>query len=243
MLMNEYLNQVLNVIDSISRSQKETIQRVASKIADSIMKGGVLHLFGSGHSHMVAEDAFNRAGGLVCINAMLEPSLMEINVGRTSMLERLHGYAKVIVSGYDLRPGETIIIVSNSGINAVPIEVALECKERGLHVVALTSLQHSSEECSRHSSGKRLFEVADEVLDNCGVPGDAMLAHEKLTNKIGPSSTIAGIVIIQTLICAVVEQLLERGAAPPVFRSGNISGGEEHNQGLIDGYKERIRYY
>jgi uncharacterized phosphosugar-binding protein len=237
-----YIEQIHHLLHQIENNQMEVIDRVAEKIADSIGQGGVLHLFGSGHSHMIAEEAFHRAGGLACVNAMLEESLMETNTGRASMLERLPGYAKILLAGYDIRPGEVIIVISNSGINAVPVEIALECKEKGLHVVALTSMNHSQQMESRHSSGKRLFEVADEVLDNCVVLGDAGLSMAGMEQKIGPTSTIGGSVIIQCLITSVVEKLLQRNVVPPVFVSMNVGGGDDHNDRLVERYKDRIRY-
>lgn len=176
------------------------------------------------------------------MNAMLEESLMETNVSRASMLERLSGYAEVILEGYDLLPGEVIVVISNSGINAVPIEVALECKKRGLHFVALTNMEHSQRMESRHSSGMKLFEVADDVLDNCGVYGDAGLTISGLAQKIGPRSTVSGTIIIQILTTIIVEQLLKRNVEPPVFISANASGGDKHNEQLVERYKNRIRY-
>lgn len=242
MLFDKYMARIRETIESIERTQKETILRVADRAAESIARGGVLHLFGSGHSHMIAEDAFNRAGGLVCVNAMLEPSLMELNVGRATLLERLSGYASVLLTGYELREGETVIVISNSGINAVPIEFAMECKAKGLHVAAITNLKHSRREPPRHPSGKKLYEVVDEVIDNCGEPGDAMLEHEGLAQKIGPSSTLAGIAIVHGLAVSIVEKLVSLGVQPPIYQSANTAGGDRHNSGLIGEYKNRIRY-
>ncbi len=242
MLMDQYFKEVHTQVEKIYTEQKEVIQEVSRKIADSVEKGGILHVFGSGHSHMIAEDVFFRAGGLVCVNAMLEESLMELNVGRSTVLERLSGYARVLLTGYDLRAGEVIVIVSNSGINAVPIELALECKNKGLYVVALTNMAHSLKATSRYSSGKRLFEAADVVLDNCGVYGDATISYDDSGCKVGPTSTMGGIFIIQALMVTVVEELVNKGIVPPVLVSANRDGGDGHNRELVSRYKERIRY-
>lgn len=242
MLVDEYVKQIEAQVKKIHRTQKDHIQEIAVKIADSIEQGGILHVFGSGHSHMIAEDVFHRAGGLACVNAMLEPSLMELNVGRATLLERLSGYAQVLLNGYDLLPGEVIVVVSNSGINAVPIEIAMECKQRGMFVVALTNMDHSLQTSSRHPSGKRLFEVCDMVLDNCGVYGDATIRYLDHPQQIGPTSTIGGILIIQSLTVAIVEELVRRSYDPPVLLSANRDGGDGHNSQLIARYKERIRY-
>ncbi|MCD9023227.1 sugar isomerase domain-containing protein [Cohnella silvisoli] len=241
MLIDQYLQKIAALTEAIGATQSETIRRVASLIADSVEKGGVLHVFGSGHSHMIAEDVFHRAGGLACVNAMLEPSLMELNVGRATELERLSGYAKVLLSGYDLRAGEVIVVISNSGINAVPIEVALECRERGLHVIALTNMDHSRQAASRHHSGVKLFEVADLVLDNCGVYGDAVLQLEH-SQQFGPTSTIGGLIVMQSVAAAVVDELIKRKMDPPIFLSANREGGDEHNGELFSRYKDRVRY-
>nr|WP_240548359.1 SIS domain-containing protein [Paenibacillus lignilyticus] len=240
--MDQYIRVVQEQLDYILETQRGKITEIAGKIAESIAAGGIMHVFGSGHSHMIAEDVFHRAGGLACVNAMLEPSLMELNIGRATLLERLPGYAEVLLTGYDLRPGEVIVVVSNSGINAVPIEVALACKQRGLYVVALTNMDHSMKTTSRHESGMKLHEVADIVLDNCGVYGDAVLSYDDGGQKMGATSTIGGIALIQALTVAIVEVLQTSGYKPPVLISANRDGGDGHNQKLIDRYRSRIRY-
>lgn len=242
MLLDQYIQTVQEQLDRIHNTQKDKIAIIAGKIADSIEADGIMHVFGSGHSHMIAEDVFHRAGGLACVNAMLEPSLMELNVGRSTVLERLSGYADVLLAGYDLRPDEVIVVVSNSGINAVPIEVAMACKKRGLFVVALTNMDHSLNTVSRHVSGKKLYEVADIVLDNCGTFGDAALSYGDSGQKMGATSTIGGIAIIQALTVAIVDELSSRGVNPPVLISANRDGGDGHNRELIDRYRNRIRY-
>ncbi|MBO0991962.1 SIS domain-containing protein [Bacillus sp. SD088] len=241
-LVDRYIGELEKQLNAIRTSQKDNIQKAADRIADSIAKGGILHIFGSGHSHMIAEDVFHRAGGLICINAMLEESLMEINVGRTTQLERLNGYASILLNGYDLKAGEVIIIVSNSGMNAVPIEMAMECKARGLYIIVLTNMDHTSTADSRHESGKKLYELADLVLDNCGVYGDAVLSYDQSGKKVGPTSTIGGLIIIQTLMIAIVEELIKRNASPPVLLSANTEGGDKHNKQLIARYYDRIKY-
>ena len=169
----------MRLIEAVARSQARNLERVAQVIFTSLRGGGVFHVFGSGHSHALAEEAYHRAGGLVPVNAIQEVFLTPLTPpGTSSQLERMPGLAKTILDSHDLRPGEVVMVISNSGINAVPIEVALETKSRGLTVVALTSRRHSQGMPSRHASGKRLFEIADIVLDNCGEPGDAGVMYE-----------------------------------------------------------------
>jgi uncharacterized phosphosugar-binding protein len=202
----------------------------------------VFHVFGSGHSHALAEETYHRAGGLVPVNAIQEVFLTPLTPPRTSgQLERVPGLAKIILDDHDLRPGEVLMVISNSGINAVPVEVALEGKSRGLTVVALTSLRHSQGVPSRHPGGQRLFEIADIVLDNCGEPGDAAVHYEGFDGTVGPTSFLAGAYIINSLVCRVVELFVEQGLTPPVYLSANVPGGDEHNQKLEARYRGRIR--
>jgi len=239
--MTPYHQAVMRLIDSIARSQTQSLERAAQAIFGSLRAGGVLHVFGSGHSHALAEEAYHRAGGLVPINAIQEVFLTPLTPPRTSgQLERIPGLARIILDGHDLRPGEVLLVTSNSGINAVPVEAALEGKSRGLTVVALTSLRHSQGVPSRHASGKRLFEIADIVLDNCGEPGDAAVRYEGFQGPVGPTSLLAGAYIINSLTCRVVELYLAQGVTPPVYLSANVPGGDEHNRELEARYRGRI---
>lgn len=238
-----YAKLVLEVTQTIADTQMNAISKTAGAAANSIANGGILHVFGSGHSHMAAEDVFFRAGGLACVNAMLEYPLMELNAGRTSSMERLHGYAEVIMSGYRMEAGEVAIIVSNSGINAVPIEIAAACKKRGMTVAAITSLRHSEAVASRHKDGLKLAEIADIVIDNGGVPGDAALQTDAaVTVRYGPTSTLSAILIMQMIVAEIVASLVERGFTPPMFKSANQPGAEGNDR-LLQQYQDRVRYF
>ncbi len=242
MEMTPYYQTVMRLIAAIMRSQAQGMERAAQAIFESLRSGGVLHVFGSGHSHAVAEEAYHRAGGLVPVNAIQEVFLTPLTPPATSsQLERVSGLAKIILDGYDLRPGEVLMVISNSGINVVPVEIALEGKARGLTVVALTSLAHSRGVPPRDASGRRLFEIADIVLDNCGEPGDAAVQYEGVSGKVAPTSLLAGAYIINSLACRVVELFLAKGLTPPVYLSANVPGGDEHNRGLEAKYRGRIR--
>ncbi|WP_413375008.1 sugar isomerase domain-containing protein [Alkalihalobacillus sp. 1P02AB] len=238
-----YFEMIHKLNEQIRSTQMNAICKTAKRIADSIKQGGVLHIFGSGHSHMIGEDVFYRAGGLACINAMLEPSLMELNIGRATLLERMHGYGQVLLSGYKLEADEVLIVISNSGINPVPIEIALEGKRKGLHVVAITSETHSKQTPSRHEEGLKLTDIADIVIDNCGQLGDAMLKEERFGTFYGPTSTQAGILIMQMIIAEVVTICAESGFRPPLFVSANREKGHERNQQLVEAYQSRVRYF
>ncbi len=165
MLANDYLVNVQELVKTIQETQMDAIQTAAEWITESLEAGGVFHAFGSGHSHIIAIEAHHRAGGLVPMQPINDPA--------EGKAERLEGYAAILLNQYDVREGEVLLISSNSGINAVPIEMALEAKARGLKVVAITSMAHTQAGSARHSSGKKLYQVADLVIDNCGIMGDA----------------------------------------------------------------------
>ncbi len=150
MEMTPYYQTIMRLIAAIMRSQAENLEQAAHSVFESLRADGVLHIFGSGHSHALAEEAYHRAGGLVPVNAIQEVFLTPLtSAGMSGQLERVPGLAKIILDGHDLRPGEVLMVISNSGINAVPIEAALEGKARGLTVIALTSLAHSRDVPSR----------------------------------------------------------------------------------------------
>lgn len=225
-----HINELLA---QIADTQQEPIQRAASMIADHIANDGILYLLGSGHSLAVAMEGYYRAGGLAAVDVIHDPTF-----GRA---ERVEGYAETILKDYNIAAGGIVVIISNSGRNALPVEVALWCRERGIRTIAITSMRHSQSVSSRHSSAKRLFEIADIVIDNCGVPGDAILQVEGLPGRCCPTSGIAGMFIVDAIIAQTIENLTKRGFAPPVFVSANVDGGDEHNERLLARYRGRIR--
>lgn len=239
---SRYHDAILTQLDAIAASQAEPLEAAAKAVFTAMRADGLLHVFGSGHSHALAEEAFHRAGGLVPVNVIQESFLTPLTRPDLSgRLERVSGLAALILDGHDLRAGEVLLVISNSGINAVPVEMALEGKRRGLTVLALTSLRHSRSVPPRHPSGQRLFEAADIVLDTCGEPGDAAVAYPGLPGRVAPTSLLAGSFIINSLVCRVVELFLENGLTPPIYVSANVPEGDEHNGPLEAKYRGRIR--
>lgn len=236
-----YLSKALEALSNLKGSL-DSIDQVAHAAFQSMKDGnGVLHLFGSGHSHMIVEEAFHRAGGLIPVNAMLEEYLMpHATPSRNGPLERLTGLAGVIADYYGLKAGEVIVIISNSGINATSIEMAMVAREKGLRTVAITNLKHSSQSKSRHASGKRLFELCDYVIDTGGVKGDACLQIPGVDVPVGPLSTMLGISIINMISVRIAELFAENGLPAPVYLSANLPGGDERNKKLEAQYKSRI---
>jgi uncharacterized phosphosugar-binding protein len=237
-----YYEAVIRLLGEIQQTQAEAIDRAADLVFSSLVTDGVLQIFGSGHSHSVAEEAFHRAGGLVPVNTMTESFLSPLTSPKKSgRLERLSGIAAILLDYHAPQRGEVLIIISNAGINPVAVELALEAKERELTVIAITSLRHAQAVASRHSSGKRLFEVADLVIDNGGEAGDGALAFPGLTAKVGPTSLVAGAFIMNSIVCGVVERFIAKGLVPPVYLSANLPDGDEHNRRLEAKYKGRIK--
>lgn len=237
----EFSTAVGQLLNSIDVEQNENIEKACRVIYESISSGGLLHVFSTGHSHMVAEEFFYRAGGLIPVNPILVPFLMQHEGAVSSTkYERLTGIAEIIFDGADIKKGEPMLIVSNSGINAVPIEMAMRARENGNPVIALTSASVSAETPSRHISGKHLYECADIVIDS-GVPvGDCVMSCGE-GMKTGAVSTIISAYTVQKIVIGVVNKYIEKGETPPIYKSANRAGGDEYNKLFTDKYKGRIR--
>lgn len=217
-----YLTRAARTIQAVVDTQEPAIRTAGAAVAGALVDGHRLWTFGTGHSHLLAEELYVRAGGLDGVRAVLEPSLMlHEGPGKSSALERLPGLAAALLSQHDVAAGDVVLVASNSGRNSVPVEFAEECVARGAVVVAVTSLDHSRSVASRAPSGRRLFEVADIVVDNCGVPGDAVLDVRGVDERIGPTSTVTGALIVQAIVCEAVSRMVELGHVPRVLRSAN----------------------
>jgi uncharacterized phosphosugar-binding protein len=227
-----YLNGVADLLHSILQDSSPAIHEAAQSVAEAITRGGNFLLFGSGHSALIAKDAAYRAGGLA-------PTLTIDDVADGDA-ERLEGLGKFILARYDLRPESVIAVISNSGINPVPIEIAQIAKDAGLKVIAITSLTHSRAVTSRHSSGKKLYELADIVIDTHSPPGDASITLSGSPYKSGATSTIAGSAIVQSITVQAAGLLAERGIDPPIWVSANLPDGDAHNKALLERYRPSL---
>lgn len=239
-----YIEKLQLVLERIKSEQAKNIREAGMVVADSLAAGGIIHTFGTGHSHLIADEAFFRAGGIAAVNPILDERLIFLKGAlESTRTEQESGFAHQLLSQEDVKSIDSGIVISNSGRNAAPIEMALEMKTLGLRVVAITNLEQSSSSTPRHSSGKRLFEVADVVIDNCVPPGDALLELPGLESRIGPSSTVAGAAIINSIIIEAVTELLKRGEPVPVLPSANTEGvSEQKLSDLLRRYQSRIRY-
>jgi len=241
MSAQSYMEEVKNIISDIEEKETDQIEAAADEFMSTIENEGIIHVFGCGHSHMLAEEVFYRAGGLAVMNPILDSGIMlEEGAVRSTEMERLEGYGEIIVNNYDLQPQDLMIVVSNSGRNPVPIDVALEAQKKGLKVIAITSLAYSQATTSRHSNGKRLFEIADLVIDNQTPYGDAVLEFGEI--KAVPASTISGALIINSIIAETLQRMEGKGMELPVYLSGNIDGADEKNKELMEKYGERVHH-
>jgi uncharacterized phosphosugar-binding protein len=236
-----YLEEVRRVLDRIEETQSEVIAEVARRSAESILSGGLVHLFGSGHSRMAVEEMFPRYGSFPGFHPIVELSLSNhhqvvgSNGQRQAMfLENVEGLGRIILRNFQLDPErDVMMVISAGGANAVPIEIAMETKQQGLSVIGITSVEHSRRSESRHSSGKRLFEVADLVIDICTPPGDAGVLIPGLDTPVGPLSSVAGLTIINMIKSTVAQHLTEAGH-PPVVLTSEVLVGKARSVELFD---------
>jgi uncharacterized phosphosugar-binding protein len=234
-----YLSEVRALLDELN-DDVGPIMQAARWCAETVANGGLVHVFGAGHSHMAAEEAFHRAGGLVPVNAVLVEWLMVHQGGRrASLLERQPGLGELIVNTEPVEQGDVFFVVSNSGRNPVPVEVAEAAKARGARVIAITSRQHSEGVTARGGRGIKLADVADLVLDNHAPLGDAAVVIEDGL-VVGGVSSVMTLVIIQSIVVETVKLLVERGVEPPVFKSGNVDGSDEWNAQQIKRLGRRV---
>ncbi len=228
----EYLDELKKLITKIS-GQEEAINQAAELIKEAHVAGGIVHLFGSGHSHIPAEEVMCRAGTLTFANTICPDKTV-------GMFERVPGTGKFLLDKQDVRPGEVIFVFSNSGINPLPVELAQQAKAKGLKVVAITAMEHTNNAQPRTTDGKKLFEVADVVIDNCAPFGDAVLTLPGSKVKFAPVSTIAAVAVINAVFAQAAAKIAEAGLETPVRISRNTPGGAEHNKKFIAMYADRI---
>lgn len=240
--MDRYFEIVQNHLNQLRDTQWRKIEQAADWVGTALSNDRWLYAFGTGHSHILAEEIFFRAGGLARGVPMLDSKLMlHENAIEATWQERKEGYAAEFLSLYPIEAGDVLVVASNSGRNAVPVEMVLAARERGLKTIAVTSLQHTNAWPSRHRSGRKLAEVADLVLDNCAVSGDACLEMAGMPSRIGPTSSITGTLLINLIVVQAIENALARGVAPEIYISSN-SNGDDHNEKLLLKYKSRIRH-
>ncbi len=224
-----YFEKVQNILGQIKSIQGDQIRAAGAKMAESISKGGRVYVFGSGHSVIPVLDIFPRYGSFVGFFPLYDPRLMWDNVigpgGARELLwlERREGYARVFLQSYPLEARDCMLVFSHGGLNAVPIEVAMEARDRGLTVITVSSHQNARVAKASHSSGKKLSDIAHIAIDNCVPPEDALVDVGQI-ERVAAGSTLAAVSIAMALVAETGSCLARRGGVPPTFVSPNVPG-------------------
>ncbi|MBU5436846.1 SIS domain-containing protein [Tissierella sp. MSJ-40] len=227
-----YFNVIEEMIRDVKETQENSIKKAGEIIADSIMAGGIIQAFGSGHSYAGAIEIAGRAGGLIPAKVLEEPSR-----GRYEVVE---GVGTKFMEQADIRDNDCFVLISNSGRNPLIVEIADIVKQKGNKIIAVTSLDISRTMTSRHSSGKKLYDFADVVLDNRGVEGDAAVSLSGMPNRICGTSSITAAILLNASVLEAVEIMLSKGYTPPVYMSENVDGGPDYNKRLVEEYADRL---
>jgi uncharacterized phosphosugar-binding protein len=242
-----YIDLARELLDRIAGQDTE-LERAADLCADAIGGGGLVHLFGTGHSRMPVEEMFPRYGSYPGFNPIVELSMtfhtqvVGANGQRQAMfIERTSGLAEVILSNFSFGPKDVMIVFSASGLTAVPVEMALGAKRRGLRVIAVTSVAQSMSSEPEPATGQRLLEVADLVLDLCSPKNDATVRIDGLDTPVGPLSTMGAVAIVNAIKSRTAELLVERGAMPPVISRASAVGPERSRELFDEAYREHAR--
>lgn len=238
-----YFSHIQELLKAVEEHEGKAMNLAAEKVANSIKKDGIIHLFGCGHSHLLTEETYFRAGGLVPVRPIFHaPLMLHEGAVQSSTLERQNNYARTFMKDQDIQPGDVMIVFSNSGRNPVPIDVALIAKEKGASVIGITSITYAKSQSARHDSGKYLHNAVDVVIDNHAPIGDAVLNHPDVSVNFGPVSTTLGSTIINYVFAEAIQLLAEQQIKAPVFLSGNLGDADQHNQEIMKKYKNRITF-
>ncbi|MBU6134367.1 SIS domain-containing protein [Clostridium tertium] len=241
----KYIDKIKDLIDVIEKEEKENMEKATEIIVKAILNKKAIFSFGASHAGILTEELYYRAGGLVVINPIFARNLMldTSPITMTSEMERLEGYGTTVANKTNISEGDVVIVHSVSGRNPVSIEMAIESKKKGATVICITNLSYSKDVSSRHSSGKNLYQVSDIVIDNHGEKGDACVEISGLNQKVSPTSTVAAVTIMNSIIAEATELLVKNGMdKPPIFYSANIDGGDELNKKIFEEYRDVIHY-
>lgn len=239
MIFEAYYSKIVKVLDEVKTTQKEKIQKAAEEVAKVIENDGIIYIFGCGHSHLIGLDCFYRAGGLANVCAMLDTDLMLHNgAAKSSKMEKLSGIAESIFERYGITEKDVLFVVSTSGKNAVPTEMAKVASKNGINNIAVVSSAYFEDKTEK----EKLFECASMYIDNCVPHGDAVMDITGTDVKMGSVSTAASSFILNSVLLQGAEIAAENGAEVPIYKSGNIEGGAEYNKALIKKYMSRIKH-
>lgn len=247
-LIDCYFSTLAERLEYVRTTQAAAIEKAAEVCAKSIAAEKLVFTFGTGHGALPALESFPRTGTIVGFRPIVESTMIsfhhvwgDMGARQYRFIHAQEGYGKAILKSHQIDPADAMILFSHSGINAVILDIALECKERGIALIGVTSLPHSSKTASRHSSGKRLFEVADVVIDT-GIPlADASIKIDGLDSPVGASSTSVTIAVAHAIVSATAEKLVQQGITPNVMVSPNTAGKEAANRQNDENYEQLWR--
>ncbi|MFI5568435.1 SIS domain-containing protein [Streptomyces sp. NPDC051740] len=242
---DRFLDAAIDLLQRIRDEEAGSVTAAGTLLADTVAGGGRLFAFGAGHSSLAAQDLVYRAGGLALMNLLAVPGVVGVDVMPATLgsaLERVDGLAGVVLDSSPLRADDALIIISLSGRNALPVEMAVKARERGVRVIGVTSVAYAAQTTSRHSSGTFLKDHCDLVLDSRIAVGDAELTLDNVPAPFAPASTVVTTALLQSVMATAAAVLADRGIEPPLLRSGNVDGGHEWNARIMDEYGDRIFY-
>jgi uncharacterized phosphosugar-binding protein len=244
-LAGQYLDAAIGLLQRVRDEEADAITAAGTLLADTVAAGGRLFAFGAGHSSLAAQDVVYRAGGLALMNLLAVPGAVGVDVVPATLgsaLERVDGLAGAVLDSSPLRSGDVLVVVSLSGRNALPVEMALGARARGVKVIGVTSVAYATETTSRHASGTFLKDLCDLVVDSKIAVGDAELTLDTVPAPFAPASTVVTAALLQAVLATAAGALADRGIEPPLLRSGNVDGGHEWNARVFDRYADRIFY-
>lgn len=242
-LAGQFFDAAIGLLQRVRDEEAGRIAEAGSLIADTVAGGGRLFVFGAGHSSLPAQDVVYRAGGLALINLLAVPGVMGLDIVPATLgsaLERVNGLAGAVLDTSPAQPGDLLIVISLSGRNSLPVEMAMNARALGLTVIGVTSLAYAEHTKSRHVSGTFLKDHCDLVVDSKIEIGDAEIRAEGVGAPFGPASTVVTSALMQAVVVSAVGALVERGIEPPMLRSGNVDGGHEWNGRVMSDYGDRI---
>ncbi|MFJ2831330.1 SIS domain-containing protein [Streptomyces sp. NPDC087263] len=244
-LAGQFFDAAIGLLQQVRDEDAGEIEAAGTLIADTVAAGGRLFAFGAGHSSLAAQDVVYRAGGLALMNLLVVPGVVGVDVMPATLgsaLERVDGLASVVLESSPARSGDLLVIISLSGRNALPVEMAMSARTLGLKVIGVTSVAYTTETKSRHTSGTYLKDHCDIVLDSRIPVGDAELTVDTIEAPFAPASTVVTSALLQAVMATAAGALADRGIEPPLLRSGNVDGGHEWNNQVMTQYRDRIFY-
>ncbi|MEV7426218.1 MULTISPECIES: SIS domain-containing protein [unclassified Streptomyces] len=244
-LAGQFFDAAIELLQRVRDEESASIAAAGAAIADTVAAGGRLFAFGAGHSSLAAQDVVYRAGGFAVMNLLSVPGVVGVDVMPATLgsaLERVDGLATAVLDSSPARAGDVLVIISLSGRNALPVEMALAARALGLKVIGVTSVAYTERTASRHHSGTFLKDHCDIVLDSRIAVGDAELTANGIEAPFAPASTVVTSALMQAMMATAAGELVERGIEPPLLRSGNVDGGPEWNSRVMNEYRDRIFY-